>query len=227
MTVLVVLGLVAIWIIVLTPPLWRKYFEYRGTLSIVSFHQRLHSLEQTGPKLVEPAHRLANRGSSKAAHHGASGYPTLSSRPGRPKLVLLRSGVPGDEPTGISLDEHKAQRRDRRRLDDRRRQARRRRRHVLCALFATFVVTALLGIPDVLHFLWIFTALAGVALMGFVGLAIYAQSLVEAPRAARVARVVRRSPSDPRENRLATHISLVGTSSGASQDFGPRPAAAR
>ncbi|HVX21278.1 MAG TPA: hypothetical protein VHB02_08015 [Acidimicrobiales bacterium] len=56
-------------------------------------------------------------------------------------------------------------------------QARRRRRDILFGLAGTVTITALLGIVDALHPLWVLSVLAGIALAAYVGLAAYAQSL--------------------------------------------------
>jgi hypothetical protein len=107
---MVVLILVVLWIVVLTPGAVRWYRARQPTESIDSFHQQLHLLERTGPKLVEPAYRLETVQSRTGVAVGQSGLPSVSSRPGRPNLVLLSQadddprvggvpagGTPGDD----------------------------------------------------------------------------------------------------------------------------------
>lgn len=93
---MILLVLAVLWIAVLTPSIWKKRTERRGTGSIDSFHHQLHLLEQTGPKMVAPAYKLetaaAVHGGALVAPSSGSGLPTVTSMPGRPKLVLLPKG---------------------------------------------------------------------------------------------------------------------------------------
>jgi hypothetical protein len=103
---MVLLVLVVLWIVVLAPSFIKKVLERQSTGSIESFHHQLHLLERTGPKLVTPAYRLETAQPSTGTILGKSGFPSVSSRPGRPNLVLLQpvaGGVPGIE--GDVVDE--------------------------------------------------------------------------------------------------------------------------
>ncbi len=189
---MILLILVVLWIVVLAPGLIKRHFENRSTESIESFHERLHLLERTGPKLVAPAYRLQTAQASTAPTPGASGYPAISSMPGRPNLVLLE---PVDECGGDVVEDRAGAHYQRipqvfspqpdtnRRLqveEQRRRHeevARQRRRDLVLGLVATVVVTGLLGIVGSLHPLWIVTAISVAALVGYVGLVAYAQTL--------------------------------------------------
>ena len=69
---MILLILVVLWIVVLAPAFVKKYLERRSTVSIDSFHERLHLLERTGPKLVAAAYRL------ETAAVAAPGWPSGS-----------------------------------------------------------------------------------------------------------------------------------------------------
>jgi hypothetical protein len=188
--VLLLLILVVLWIVVLAPGFVKRHFEKRSTESIESFHERLHLLERTGPKIVAPAYRLESS-EAPAAPQSASGYPAISSRP---NLVLLRpvaddgyrdvveadDGVHYERITSLATpvprDDRRSQAEERRRRQER--IARQRRRDLVLGLGATLVVTGLLGLIGALHLLWIVTALAAAALVSYVGLVAYAQTLV-------------------------------------------------
>ena len=191
---MVVLILVALWIVVLAPTLLKRYVDNKSTGSIDSFHQSLHLLERAGPKIVPPAYRLETAQSSIGVAVGQTGFPAVSSRPGRPNLVLLqpvadpessddeilddagshyRRLPPADDPTPPEAPSTLAATFER----DHRRQVQRRRRDVLIGLTGTLVVSLLLGIVPALHGLWIVSILAGIGLAGFAGLAVYAQLL--------------------------------------------------
>ncbi|MHB8220825.1 MAG: hypothetical protein ACYDHU_10990 [Acidimicrobiales bacterium] len=106
---MVVLVLIGLWVVVLAPGVVRRLRERQPTESIDSFHQQLHLLERTGPKLVEPAYRLESVQSHTGVAVGQSGFPSVSSRPGRPNLVLLRpvgdGGATGRVPDDEVIDE--------------------------------------------------------------------------------------------------------------------------
>lgn len=85
----------ALWGIVLLPTLLKRRTARRQVGSIDHFHHQLHLLEQAGPKIVAPAYRLETAESQVTMAVGASGYPTISSAPARPNLVLLRPVAPG------------------------------------------------------------------------------------------------------------------------------------
>jgi len=197
--VVLLLILVALWVVVLTPGLLKRRFEKRSTVSIDSFHEQLHLLERTGPKLVAPAYRLEAAEAASVPLPGISGYPAISSMPGRPNLVLLRpvnEALDGDlvddghgghfervgtADGGEQVDDHRRKQHiERRRRQER--MARQRRRDLVLGLSATLVATGLLGMIGSLHLLWIFTALSGVALVGYLGLVAYAQTLTPAKR---------------------------------------------
>jgi hypothetical protein len=194
--VVVLLILAALWIVVLLPGYLKKRQERRSTGSIESFHERLHLLERTGPKLVEPAYRLET--ANPQATPASSGLPTVSSNPGRAKLVLLQpvSGDAFDAEDDVVDDREGTHYRrvaplefdtpplpplpgpERRGPDPYRRQlAAKRRRDTLAVLVGIFLVTAAAGSLHPLHPLWVLTAISGLALVAYVGLLVYAQSL--------------------------------------------------
>jgi len=193
--VVVLLILAALWIVVLLPGYLKKRSERRSTGSIESFHERLHLLERTGPKLVEPAYRLET--ASPEGSTTGSGLPTVSSNPGRAKLVLLQpvSGDAFDDEDDVVDDRRGTHYRrvapleldtapplsvpERRRGPDPYRQqlARKRRRDTLAVLAGVFLLTAAAGSLHALHPLWVLTAISGLALVAYVGLLVYAQNL--------------------------------------------------
>lgn len=209
---MVVLLLILVWAVVLIPLLWKRRNDRQPSGSIESFHHQLHLLERAGPKIVPPAFRLETANSGTGLAPGQSGYPAVSSMPGRPNLVLLRpvssderrddddevvdpttgnhyrrAGVPssdrhGDDPRALRLSMRATH------SSLARARTRRRRQDVLLGLAGTIVVTALVGIVPKLHLLWVLTGLAAAALVGFLALVATAQ------RAAAEARP-RRSPS--------------------------------
>lgn len=200
---MLILILVALWLVVLAPAFVRRRLERRSTVSIDSFHRSLHLLERTGPKLVSPAFRLETVNSVNGVTPGQSGLPSVSSMPGRPNLVLLQpvdddgSGADGgpaaDEVADASgrhyLRVHRlsadtgnfagghAPSLAAQNGEYRAELARRRRRDILLGLAGTVTITALLGIVDALHPLWVISVLGGIALAVYVGLAAYVQSV--------------------------------------------------
>lgn len=181
---MVVLVLVALWAVVLTPRAIRHLREHRSQSSIESFHEQLHLLERTGPKLVAPAYRLHTAYASNASappEHSVTELPTR-----RPSLVLLdpvapavaeiaRAATDARESAGAPVPAPAASV-PRARAEVRRR-GRKRRRDVLLGLVATVVVTAVLGAMHGLHLLWAVTGLSALAVGGYVALAYYAQIL--------------------------------------------------
>ncbi len=162
MTDLVVLILVFLWVAVLTPRLVRHFKEGRSNSSIESFHEQLHLLERTGPKLVEPAYRLG------AAEEGSGSSEAL------PGLAL----VAADDPPGSASKTPDLVRVVRQKHGAwERRRSRRRRRDVLLCLVAVAVVTGGLGAMHALHLLWAITGVTAFAIAGYVALAAYAQML--------------------------------------------------
>jgi hypothetical protein len=198
-SLVIVLILVVLWLLVLVPTGWRRFSERRSSVSIDSFHRELHLLERTGPKLVEPAFRLETAHSHNGLAPGQSGYPAVTSMPGRPQLVLLPPA--GDAETGaddrrlplaggprhplaavptlapaswtpsMSIDRAAEVERHRRR------QAYRRRREIVLVLLAGLTLTGLLGTVHSLRALWVITFLCAIGLAGFVALSAYAHSL--------------------------------------------------
>ncbi len=187
---MVLLLLVVLWVAVLAPGFVKRRRERRSTTSIDSFHHQLHLLERTGPKIVSPAFRLETAGASAAtvaAHPTNSRVPAITSRPGRPKLVLVGRGDAGDAQEEVAAsgdffgDQDPRQSADLsewsgqppsspRPLTDayQRRQTLKRRRDVFLGLVGTFLLTAVLGVMPSLHALWALTAISGLALVGFV-----------------------------------------------------------
>jgi hypothetical protein len=184
--VILLVLVVVLWILVLTPSLYRRFAERDSVGSIDHFHRQLNTLEHAGPKLVSPAYRL----------HTATPGGTVEIAPEpemyRAKLVLLRpvddeesadiddgDGVhyervgvldPPDPPA--MYDESRAQLQG-----HRRQQARRRRSTILLMLTALTFTTAVLGTLPALRLAWVFTALTGLALLGVVGLIAYAREI--------------------------------------------------
>ncbi|MHB1583446.1 MAG: hypothetical protein ACYCU7_15410 [Acidimicrobiales bacterium] len=207
-----VLLLIVVWAVVLIPVLWKRRNERQPSGSIESFHHQLHLLERAGPKIVPPAFRLETANSGTGLAPGQSGYPAVSSMPGRPNLVLLRpvssddhgddddrvvdpatgnhyrrAGVPSSDRYG---DDPRALRRSMRATQGSlaRARTRRRRQDVLLGLAGTVVVTALAGIVPKFHLLWVLTGVAAAALVAFLALVASAQRWAAEARP-------RRSPS--------------------------------
>jgi hypothetical protein len=152
---LVVLILVVLWTAVLTPRLVRHFREGRSQSSIDSFHEQLHLLERTGPKLVEPAHRLE--------------HPEDEAPAGRLALV---EGAGAEHATP-----HLVRGVRQRQSAWERRRGRRRRRDLLLGLVGLVAVTGGLGAMHALHLLWAITGVSALALAGYVALVAYAQML--------------------------------------------------
>lgn len=167
---MVVLFLVVIWIAVLAPGLIRRFKESSSQSSIDDFHQQLHLLERAGPKLVEPAYRLA-------AGEDDSGIPAPAGRPGQSEggpatgLVLLDPEVTQTRSTQPMV------RTASRRSAIATRRARKRRRDVLLGAMATAVLTGVLGAMHALHLLWAVTGVSVLAIAAYIGLAAYAQMI--------------------------------------------------
>ncbi len=160
---MVVLILVFLWVAVLTPRLVRHFKEGRSNSSIESFHEQLHLLERTGPKLVEPAYRLDAVGSGP----GAGTYEAL------PGLALVDGDVSSAPTRTPDLVRAVRQRHG----AWERRRSRRRRRDLLLVLITVVVVTGGLGAMHALHLLWAITGVTALAIAGYVALAAYAQML--------------------------------------------------
>lgn len=204
---MVVLLLVVVWAVVLTPVLMKRHSERQAAGSIESFHRQLHLLERAGPKIVPAAYRLETARSGTGLAPGESGYPAVSSMPGRPNLVLLQpvgddDGSAEDQVIDPSTGHHyrraplpEVDFSERPHAASRpvasasravsRAQARRRRQDILFGLAGTVVVSALLGMVPVLHALWVITGLAAAALVAFLALAAAAQRWAVEARMAR------------------------------------------
>ncbi len=152
---MVVLVLVVVWVAVLTPRLVRHFREGRSHSSIESFHEQLHLLERTGPKLVEPAYRLE----------------VPATGPSTPGLALVES----NGPTSMTPRLAHALRQKQTLSQSRRR--RRRRRDLLLGLLAVAACTGGLGEMHALHLLWAITGVSALAIAGYVALVAYAQML--------------------------------------------------
>jgi len=201
---MILLILAVLWIVVLAPGFMKRLTARRSTESIESFHHQLHLLERTGPKLVAPAYRLQTVESGTGMAPGASGFPSVTSMPGRPNLVLLRpvgeadaQRLDADEVVDAPDGGHYARVAAERPAEPepvalgpagpdpyKRELARRRRRDVLLVLVLTVVSSAVLGMIHSLRPLWVVTILSGLALAAYVGLIAYAQSLNEQTRRA-------------------------------------------
>ena len=178
----IILILCVLWGLVLAPTAVRKFKRQASHQSIDSFHHSLHTLERSGPKIVEPAYRLVGGGSVSIIN------PMASTE--RPRLVLLRP--PGqEEETTMSnhFDDYLDEAHDATYLVDEeraygfergaslqsdshsRRGAARRRRSILFGLVGSVVLTGLIGIFA--SFFFVLTAIAAVALVAYVGLMSY------------------------------------------------------
>jgi hypothetical protein len=167
---LVVLVLVVLWIAVLSPRVIRHFRESRSQTSIESFHEQLHLLERTGPKLVTPAYRLDAEAEGPVA--ASAVFTRSSARRSRPGLALL-------DPAPVTPVDAWAESTTppRRVTPSQRRRGRRRRRDIVFGLTATAVITGSLGAMHSLHMLWAVAGAAVLALLGYVALAAYVQML--------------------------------------------------
>lgn len=86
------LVILALWTALLGPGAARWLRGRRPTTSIASFHRQLRKLERSGPKLVEPAHRLEEERRSETEQEQRQPQE-------RPQLVLLRTGATEKEHT--------------------------------------------------------------------------------------------------------------------------------
>ena len=177
MTDLVVLLLVVLWVAVLAPRAVRHLKESSSTTSIEDFHQQLYLLERAGPKLFEPAYRLA---SGDDAMDQFADAPAGYGR--RTDLVLV------DTEAGRRTSTQPMARTAGRRSAGSSRRARRRRRDVLLGALGTALLTGALGAMHALHLLWVVTGVSVLAIAGYVALVAYAQMLDADRRAARAVR---------------------------------------
>jgi hypothetical protein len=183
----IVLILVVLWGVVLIPTVLRKLQSRGSHQSIDSFHRSLHLLESSGPKIVQPAYRLASGDSMSVP---VVARPAAIDVTPRPQLVLLRPPGQGGEETMHDFDEDYVEDyyeedydRPRRRTAPSirptsttglpgRSAAAQRRRKILLALGGTVIVTALGGF--VISFLWDLMVVAIIALAAYVGLMAWA-----------------------------------------------------
>jgi hypothetical protein len=201
--VILVVIMVVAWMIILGPSLLRRRAR-GGVNSISHFHRQLRVLEHSAPEpIVAPAYRLrAVAGSAGAgagsidgpeaapvltvvgandlpkpalAFLGQDPGPTAPSLPGGPgHPAPSQRGAPGRPGpwTGGA-----ATRRPEASLS--RRRACRRRRDTLGVLGLTVVLSALIGLVPAARLVWAVTAVAGVALVGYVALLIHLRRVAE------------------------------------------------
>jgi hypothetical protein len=204
--VILVIIMVVAWIIILGPSLLRRRARGGdGVSSISHFHRQLRVLEHSAPEpIVAPAYRLrAVPGSAGAATRSAADGPEAApvltvvgahDLP-RPALAFLGedpasaapstptgSGYPGSPRTGAparpgSWSTGAGARRPEASLN--RRQACRRRRDTLAVLSLTLILSALIGLVPGARLVWAVTAVAGVALVGYVALLIHLRRMAE------------------------------------------------
>ena len=215
---MILLVLVVLWAAVLGPGYLESLPRASLHRSIDSFPHSLHLLERSCPKIVQPAYRLETARSDNGVSPGETGYPALSSTPGRANLVLLRpvgEGGAGDAAQVVEADGNQFERVPPPQLYEvgspvtprapaagteasRRQAAQRRRRDVLCALLGTFLLTAVLGSVHSLRILWVVALLSALALAGYVALIAYARQMAAEQRLAqRQARSLQRDPGHP------------------------------
>jgi len=187
----IVLVLIALlWIAVLVPMVVAKLRERRSALAIGEFHHRLDLLERTGPKLVEPAYRLASSDGGPAVDPIVVAAPPPVHRPSL-RLVPPPGAAAPQVPT-VARTRPSAADRDEvtepsfalvelecRRLERliRRSVARRRRRDIFAGLCGFGSLTGLLGMAPSLRGAWYVLAIDVCVLVGFLGLAAYGQRI--------------------------------------------------
>jgi hypothetical protein len=172
--VILLVLLAIVWVVVLAPSALRRYRERQRGGSIDHFHHQLQLLEHAGPKV----------GTRAASESPAS----------RPKLVLLQ---PVDDGQTADIDDvdgtHYARvgviqspqppvspaQTQAGLASYRRHQARQRCTLVLRVLTAVAISTGILGAIPSFHLAWIFTAVAGLAALGLVGLIAHARDVEE------------------------------------------------
>jgi hypothetical protein len=190
--VIVLMLIALLWIAVLVPMAVAKLRERRSALAVGEFHHRLELLERTGPKLIEPAYRLADRGAGQAEDPIVVASPPPPRSPNLrlvPPLVDTTVAIDREASAGGQLMVHE--------LDDekwpdadpidtelerlewsvRRGLARRRRLDIFAGLCGLGSLTGLIGVAPPLRGAWYLCAADVCALVGFVGLAAYGQWL--------------------------------------------------
>jgi hypothetical protein len=208
--VILLVFVVLLWVAVLAPSAWRRFGERQGVGSIDHFHHQLQLLEHAGPKTVAPAYRLHTALPAGLSPEAATDLAVDSSRP---KLVLLR---PTEDPRAADVDGDDGSHYERVGVLDRpepvclpdvgvafpsfrREQARRRCTVLLRCLGGVAIATGLIGFVPGMQLAWVFTALAGVAALGLVGLIAYAKEL-EAEQTRRRPRIAVLDPSPQAED---------------------------
>ncbi len=192
---IIVLILVVLWGVVLGPSIYRKVRNSTGDRSITSFHKSLDLLERSGPKVVQPAYRLADpEGATKPIGLAVPPPPPTIKQP---TLVLLGpSGQGGAEQMKQRYEEYYAEDdysypEDTHYTDEyddyierapygasmpsaslSRREAALRRRNILFGLVGAVVVTALLGMFMSMFFY--LTVLSMIATAAYIGLMAWA-----------------------------------------------------
>ncbi|MGH9063192.1 MAG: hypothetical protein ACRD0L_04330 [Acidimicrobiales bacterium] len=189
--------LVLMWVVVLTPALLRSRVQRRGD-SIGSFRRQLGVIQRTSPAPIPLASRGTAVGASfpmpssrSVADTSGQGVvspfgPARRPGPGSPgsrgRFELVATGgrpggavapsAPHRATDGRPGAPHRATDRagTSRRQSAARARTMQRRRQVLVALAGTMAVTFLLGLVPSLRMLWWLTALAAVALVGYVAL---------------------------------------------------------
>lgn len=204
---MILLVVAALWIVVLTPTLYKRWTERGAAGSIESFHRELRLLRRSGRRLaaIRPIETATSR---NGLAPNQSGYPAVSSTPGRPSLVLLPPVTAVEEVAAMQGTQDVAdayvlsapsvvrpapgQDRRSKARDGGRSRGRARRRRLVVTLGAVCVATAVGGAPRSLHLLWALTAVSALALVCMVGLAVYAAELAADGRrgSARARRVV-------------------------------------
>lgn len=160
---MVLVFLVLVWVAVLAPWGIRRLRQGYADASIDSFHEQLHLLERTGPKLVQPAYRLTAAGDSRE--------PDEPERFGEARARSGAVAAVGATPLGVPSTP-----RDRQSSMQHQR-SRRRRRDVVVWLGVVVVASGVLGSLHSLHALWVVTFLSAAAIAAYVALAAYAQML--------------------------------------------------
>jgi hypothetical protein len=196
--VILVVIMVVAWMIILGPSLLRRRARGGGS-SISHFHRQLRVLEHSAPEpIVAPAYRLRAVGGSAAsgarpAADGPEAAPVLTvvgaNDLPKPALAFLGEdpgagapsmpggpGYPASPPGGVPRRPGPwtggaGSRRPETSLS--RRRACRRRRDTLGVLSLTVVLSALIGLVPGARLVWAATAVAGVALVGYVALLVH------------------------------------------------------
>jgi hypothetical protein len=200
--VILLILVAALWVVVLTPSVWRRIKERGGVVSIDHFHHQLELLEHAGPKIVSPAYRL----------HSAGSDSSLDLASTRPKLVLLREVEDGQSADIEDVDGSQYARvgviqspqpslspaqTETGLAAHRRQQARHRCTFFLRLLAAAAISSGIVGVLPTMRLAWIFTGVTGFGALALVGLVAYAREM-EGQRRPRV-RATELYRDDPRD----------------------------